>query len=172
MGFWLKNTILKPDSKYKISLNGGFYYNNEIFFSIAFQQLRKSSLRLFHCLLNEARYGKDKKNKRVYLNNGSISFTESQYKEVFGSSSSYLSARNQLIECGFIKQTYRGGKYRGDVAQYKILCLSDVPYSEQRWKDYPEKKWINEIPKIKKYQIGTNTRWKKGKSGRNLRNTL
>lgn len=172
MGFLGKNSIIAHNYKYHKSPNGGFYYNNDIFFSKAFQKLRPTSFRLLHCLLTECLYDKKRGKKRDYWNNGKISFTETQYKEVFGSSSSYLTARNQLIECGFIKQTYRGGKHRGDISQYQILCLPDVPYSEQRWRDYPEKNWLKDIPKIKKYQVGIKTQWKKGESGRNFKNTL
>lgn len=173
MGLVYKNSIIKPNSTYRKSPNGGFYYNNELWFSKAYQKLNKSSMRLLHCFLLECRYikGKKKSNKK-YPDNGRISFTEVQYKELFGSSSTYLGARNQLIECGFIKQTYRGGMCRGDMAQYKILCLPDVPLTEQRWREYPEKNWLDNIPKAKNNQVGIKSRWKKGESGRKSKTTL
>lgn len=61
---------------------------------------------------------------------------------------------------------------RGDMAKYKILCLKDVPDHEQRWKEYPKKKWGKDIPKEKTNQVGSKTRFKKGTSGRKLKPTL
>ena len=172
MGFLGKNSIITPNTKYHASPKGGFYYSNDLWFSKAYQILTKSSRDLLHCFIIERRWsGKGK--KRMITNNGSISFTEVQFREVFGySKATYLKARNQLIECGFIKQTERGGTGRGDMAKYKILCLDDISFGEQRWREYPDKNWINEIPKPKKQLIGVKTQWKKGKSGRKLKATL
>lgn len=172
MGFLGKNSIIAPDSKYRKSPNGGFYYSNDLWFSKAYQKLTQSSRDLLHCFIIERKWtGRGK--KQVITNNSSISFTEVQFKEIFGySSATYLKARNQLIECGFIKQTYRGGMCRGDMAKYTILCLQGVLSTEQRWREYPDKNWINEIPKPKKQLIGVETQWKKGKSGRKTKATL
>lgn len=166
MGFLGKNSIIDRKTKYNKSPNGGFYYNNEIWFSNAYQKLILSSRELLHCFILERKWTGKGKNKST-INNGSISFTEIQFKEIFGySSSTYLKARNQLIECGFIKQIYRGGMCRGDRAKYKILCIDGVPFGEQRWRDYPDKNWLNAIPKPKKQLIGIKTQWKKGECGR------
>ena len=172
MVFFGTNSILARDSKYHVSPKGGFYYSNDFWFSRAYQELRKSSRNLLHCFIIERRW-KGKGKKRVITNNGSVSFTEVQFKEIFGyASDTYLKARNQLIECGIIKQTWRGGMCRGDMAKYKILCLEDILFNEQRWREYPDKNWIDDIPKPKKQLIGVDTQWKKGESGRKLKATL
>jgi hypothetical protein len=171
MGLLGKNSIITIESKYHVSHIGGFYYINDLWFSKAYNKLRKSSQELLHCFILERRWKKG--NQNDITNNESISFTEVQFKEIFGySPTTYLKARNQLIEHGFIIQTYKGGMCRGDMARYKILCLPDVKYGEQRWRDYPEKNWSNDIPKEKNNQVGINTRWKKGKSGRKTKATL
>ena len=58
------------------------------------------------------------------------------------------------------------------MAKYKILCLPGIQFREQRWRDYPEKNWSNNIPKAKNNQVGIKTRWKKGVSGKNTKATL
>lgn len=170
MGYLGKNSIITPVTKYHASPKGGFYYRNDLYFSIAYQALNKSSRDLLHCLIIERRW--NQKTKEI-TNNSSISFTQVQFKEIFGySKATYINARNQLIECGLIKQIERGGMCRGDMAKYKILCLEGAPFGEQKWIDYPEKNWSDEIPKPKKQLIGKDTQWKKGQSGRKLKPTL
>ena len=117
---------------------------------------------------------KEKKNKPVqYTNNDSISFTEIQFREFLGyCSTTYLNARNQLIEVGFIKQNYRGGMCRGDCARYRLLCVDGVRQESQRWRRYPEENWAEDIPKLKKQMVGVKTQFKKGKSGRKTKATL
>ena len=81
-------------------------------------------------------------NYREYYNNGSVIFTEIEFiKENLGASSTYLRARNKLIEVGFIRITYKAEKKnRGICNQYKILVPNrGVPEKEQRW--YPLKNW-------------------------------
>ena len=149
----------------------GQWYNNELYFSKAYQSLSKSARNLFHCLRNELRWpkGQHKKN-RVYTNNGDVSCTVIQFREKFEvTSETYFRARNQLIKVGLIKQTYRGGNGQGDMARYKILALTSLPRSEERWRDYPTKNWESDIPKSKGLTIGKNTRWVKGKSGRKIK---
>ncbi len=170
MGYLGKNSIIADNSKYHKSPNGGFYYINEFWFSKAYQKLHKSSMQLLHCLILERKWNNKTK---IVLNNGDISFTQIQFKGVFGySKETYLKARNQLIECGFIAQTYRGGKCRGDMAKYKLLFINGVPFCEQRWREYPEKNWIDEIPKPKKQLIGIGSQWKKGQCGKKKKATL
>jgi len=71
-----------------ISPRGGFYYNNELYYSQAYRSLSKAARDLLHCLLNELRWAnnkRQKKRKKVYLNNsnsGGVSFTEVQFKEL------------------------------------------------------------------------------------------
>ena len=155
----------------ELSKRGGNYYNNQLFYSKAYQTLTKSSRNLLHDLINELRWSKIR-NRKHYTNNGEISFTEIQYKKRHGSSSTYLKARDQLIEVGLIKQTYRGGRCRGDMAKYKIFCIDGVSQNEKRWEKYPNKNWVQDIPKKKNNLVGNKKRWKKGQSGRKLKPTL
>ena len=148
----------------------GQWYNNELYFSVAYQSLTKSARNLFHCLRNELRFEKKFNSGRRYLNNGDVSFTIIQYKEKFSTTSeTYIKARNQLIKVGLIKQTYRGGFGKGSMAKYKILALTELPKVEERWRNYPEQNWESDIPKSKGLTIGKNTRWKKGQSGRKIK---
>jgi len=135
-------------------------------------------MNLLHDLFNELRFdyvritGKKNKEKR-FTNNGEISFTEIQFKQRHEyTSTTYLKARNQLIEVGLIKQTHKGGKCRGDMAKYKILCINGVLQSERRWEKYPKKNWERDIPKKENNLVGKNTQWKKGNSGRKKKPTL
>lgn len=156
----------------KLSLRGGFYYNNELWYSKAYQELPKAAMNLLHDLLNELRWPRSKK-QRVYSNNGSLSFTENQFKDWYGyQSETYTRSRNLLIKNGLITQTYRGGYGKGDRARYKLLFVDGVPYGEQRWRGYPENNWANDIPKLKKQSIGKKTQFRKGKSGRKIISTL
>ena len=49
--------------------------------------------------------------------------------------------------------------------RYRI-CIDD---GNERWRKYPEKNWFPEKSIMK---IGTETRWKKGESGKEKNNTL
>ena len=60
----------------------------------------------------------------------------------------------------------------GDIATYTVLTLKHVPRDEQRWREYPSKNWLNEIPRTKKQLIGISTQWKRGESGRKAKPTL
>lgn len=175
MGFLGKNSIVDPNSTYNIAPNGGYYYNNELWFSEAYQALSLAARDLLHCLLAELTYdyvGKRKKRK-VFKNNGSVSYTEIQFKELRNCcSATYTNARNQLIECGLIKQTHQGGTKRGDRAKYKLLFVSGVHGEELRWKQYPDKNWLSEVPKAKNNQVGLKTRFQKGQSARKSKSTL
>ena len=117
----------------------------------------KSSL-----IKNLIKYYRNKKTGRYsYPNNGQVSYTEKQFKEEFGhASNTYLSARDRLIKNGLIKQTYRGGMCRGDMATYKVLITPDLRESELRWLRYPKQNWEKEIPKNKNTLVGVKTRFK------------
>ena len=159
-------SIGKKTLRDRIPKRGGFYYNNELYLSSAYLALPIASRNLLHMLLNELRWRKGKGSK-VYTNNGEVSFTEVDFKELFGSASqTYINARNSLIRVGLIKRTYRGGMCRGDRATYKVLCLyQGLSQSEMRWLKYPEKNWESEIPKPRRQMIGLGTQFKKGKGG-------
>jgi hypothetical protein len=145
---------------------GGFYYPNEVWFSKAYQSLTPMARELLHCFLTELRWTRKGK-KKIYTNNRDISFTESEFKGRYGCcSSTYIKARNQLIEVGFINQISRGGMCRGDRATYKILVSMDLPLNQERWRNYPEENWKHEIPRPKKQMVGVETQWKEGECGR------
>ena len=151
----------------KYSPNGGCYYPNEFYFSAAYQSLANSARNLLHCFLNELRWKEGRGKNRKFINNGEVSFTEIQFKAMFGSASAtYLNARNQLIRVGIIRQTYRGGNCRGDMAKYKILALTNLPTREERWREYPQRNWGKDIPRVKETLVGVKTRFKSGQSGR------
>ncbi len=168
MGLLGKNSIVVP--------RAGFYYINEIWFSEAYQALSLASRDLLQCLFAELKYdyvGKGKNKRKLFKNNGSVSFTEIQFKKLRNCcSATYINARNQLIECGLIKQTHQGGTKRGDRAKYKILCIPGVHGEELRWKRYPQTDWLNEVPKSKNNEVGVKNRFKKGQTGRKLKATL
>ena len=138
----------------------GFFFKYELLFSTSYLELTKSARDLLHCLIMELKFSK--KNKRIsYPNNGSVSYTEIQFKEEFGrASNTYLTARDQLIKNGLIRQTYKGGMCRGDMATYKILITPDLHPREMRWLRYPKENWEHDKPKSKKYQVGIGTRFK------------
>ena len=137
--------------KRRLSRNAYFSFKAELLFSGAYQELPKSARDLLHCLVFELRFVKNNKSGGYsYPNNGSVSFTEIQFKEEFGYvSNTYITARNRLIRNGLIRQTYQGGLCRGDMATYKILITSDLNPREMRWLQYPDKNWGHEIPRSK-----------------------
>ena len=49
---------------------------------------------------------------------------------------------------------------RGDMNQYKLLWIEGVKHDEMRWKRFPNENWANEIPKVKDYAVGRETRFK------------
>ena len=137
--------------------------NNKLYWSKAYQSLTLSARNLLWCMFAELKYtGSRKKKTFAYTNNGKISFTEYEWKKQgLGSSSTYLNARNRLIEAGWIEVTYRGGMARGDMNKYKLLWVDGVQHDKMRWKLYPDKDWEHEIPKVKDYIVGRKTRFKK-----------
>ena len=138
-----------------------FSMHERLYWSEAYQALNISARNLMMCFQAELRWsGKGK--KRIFTNNGEISFSEAEFKfNKLGASQTYINARNKLIEVGFIKVTYRGGMARGDMNQYKLLWVDGVKHDEMRWKAYPEENWAHEIPKVKDYAVGRKTRFKK-----------
>ena len=137
----------------------GYFFRAELLFSDAYVDLPPSARNLLHCMVFELRFTKQR-GRINYPNNGSVSFTEVQFKEEFGcASNTYLLARNRLIRNGLIKQTYQGGTCRGDMATYKVLITPDLNPKEMRWLQYPKKNWGDEIPK-NNTQVGVETRFK------------
>ena len=147
--------------KRKINGNAGYFFKSELLFSPAYVELPKSARDLLHCLIFELRFSKRNKKPISFTNNGDISFTEKQFKKEFGyASNTYLEARNRLIRNGLIKQTYRGGMSRGDMAKYKVLTASDLNPKEMRWLRYPQENWETDIPRMKNNMVGVETRFK------------
>ena len=148
--------------KRRLSRIAGYFFKAELLFSDAYQELPRSVRDLLHCLVFELKYYKNKKTGRYsYPNNGQVSYTEIQFKEEFGyASNTYIIARDRLIKNGLIKQTYRGGMGRGDMATYKILITPDLRESETRWLRYPKENWEKEIPSNKNTLVGVKTRFK------------
>ena len=143
--------------------------DNKLYWSKAYQSLRLSARNLLLCMFAELKHtGKrgNKKNPFQYTNNGSISFSETEFcKQGLGASGTYISARNQLIRVGLIRVTYRGGMARGDMNTYELLINSELaPQSKQRWRRYPDENWEDEIPKVKDFAVGRETRFKKSKN--------
>ena len=147
--------------KRRLNRNAIYPFKAELLFSDAYVDLQKSARDLLHCFVFELKFQRNKKIKRTtYPNNGSVSFTEVQFKEEFGcASNTYLLARNRLIRNGLIKQTYKGGTCRGDMATYKVLFTADINPNEMRWLRYPKENWGDEIPK-NNTQVGVETRFK------------
>ena len=153
----------------KVKMKKGCFYRNDVWFSPAYQKLSLSARDLLQCLYTEISKAKIKRDW-IAFKNGELSFTESEYKQLTGRcSSTYLNARNQLIEVGFIEMTHRGGSCRGDRAMYKILFgIKSISPSKEKWRRYPEENWTDDIPKSKGLTIGKKTQWKKGQSGRKV----
>ena len=152
----------------KVKMNKGCFYRNELWFSPAYQSLSLSSRDLLQCLVTEINKVKVKRDWKSFRN-CELSFTESDYIKMTGrSKQTYLNARNQLIETGFIKMTHRGGNCRGDRAMYLVLIDKDIKIENQYWRRYPQENWANEIPKSKGLTIGKETRFKKDQSGRKV----
>ena len=147
--------------KRKLSRIAGYFFKSGLLFSDAYVDLPKSGRDLLHCLVFELKFVKNKRKGRYsYPNNGSVSFTEIQFKEEFGfASNTYITARNRLIHNGLIKQIYRGGFGAGDMATYKVLITPDLNPREMRWLRYPDENWEHEIPRSKT-RIGIKTRFK------------
>ena len=137
--------------------------NNKLYWSKAYQSLTLSARNLMWCMVAELKFSGSRTKKTFeYTNNGKISFTEYEWKEQgLGASATYLKARNKLIEVGFIKITYRGGMARGDMNKYELLFIEGVKVDDKRWKRYPKENWKHEIPKVKDFAVGRETRFKK-----------
>ena len=171
-----ENNKMSYKKKFKPIPNAGMYYKNELWMSEAYQSLAKSSMNLLQCLISEIRWYGDKKpkdRKRALVNDGEVSFTQIQFVKHFKlCKASYINARNQLIKVGLIEMVYRGGRCKGDMARYKVLCIPEAPKETQRWRRYPQENWSHKVPKLKSQLVGLNTRFPKGKNQRAPETTL
>ncbi len=139
---------------------------NNLYWSKAYQSLTLSARNLMWAFIAELRFsGSRAKGTFEYTNNGKISFTEYEFKaQGLGASETYLRARNQLIRTGFIEITYQGGRGSGDSNKYKLLYIEGVHQTDRKWERYPRENWEDDIPKVKDYGIGRETRFKKKKN--------
>ena len=153
---------MKPISSKRFT----FLITERLYWSKAYQSLTPAAKNLFWCFVAKLTFTGSRKRKNfAYTNNGKISVSEREFKfNNLGSSQTHINARNQLIEVGFIKITYRGGNARGDLNQYQLLFVEGVSHADMRWKEYPNKDWKHEIPKAKNTLVGVKTRFKKKSS--------
>ena len=149
--------------KYRLNPERGYWLNNELVTSKAYQDLNKSSFNLLWCLINECR-PKRIPGKHLIYTKIEVSLSETHYIELWNTSKqTYINARNQLIRNGLIQQTYTGGNFKGDCNRYKVLVLKNTTKMwklDKRWKRYPKENWEHEIPHRKKQLIGVDTRFK------------
>jgi len=136
-------------AKKHLNVNKGFFFKYELLFSTSYLELTKSARDLLHCLTMELDFSR-KGNRISHPNNGSVSYTEIQFKEEFRrASNTYLTARNQLIKNGLIRLTYRVGMCRGDMATYKILAI----YTQERCVGYVTPKKTGSVTYLSKRNI-------------------
>ena len=50
---------------------------------------------------------------------------------------------------------------KGDMNKYKLLFIEGVKVDDKRWKRYPKENWKHEIPKVKDFAVGRETRFRK-----------
>ena len=51
-----------------------------------------------------------------------------------------------------------------DRNRYELLFIEGVNRDDKRWKRYPDENWEDEIPKVKDFAVGRETRFKKSKN--------
>ena len=129
--------------------------------SEAWRGLTKSQIDVFIYIWSCLKWAKEKK-KWGAANNGDIEISTIKMRTKLGlCKGTCTTAIHKLIEVGFIKITYRGGMGCGDMNKYKLLWVDDVRHDKMRWKRYPNENWEHEIPKVKDYIVGKETRFKK-----------
>ena len=131
--------------------SNGIYKTRDLISSKAYWKLTGTSIRVFEIFLlkrkmKKTTIGKHELNNIV--NNGQITFTYLEAEEKYGiSKSTFMRARDQLIEVGFIEITEHGGEHQP--TRYAI---------SNNWMKYPEESFKR--PKSGNL-VGQNTRWKK-----------
>ena len=162
----------------KIKSKGtGIYFTPQFWWSKAWQDCGENARELFFCLYNSINWTSSKKHGKQFTNHDQLVYTQAQFKEKYGCcNQTYTKARNQLIQVGLIRITYRGGNGRGDMTRYKLTYLGgeSLPNGDdERWRLYDGEKytWEEDIPKSRS-KIGVKTRWKKGECGRNSKSNL
>ena len=127
----------------------GTYLKSEIITSKAFWDLNGSAIKVFMVFRMKCRFGKKNIGKREtdsIINNGEITFTYQEARKNYGiGKSTFLRARDMLIEVGLIEISENGGEHHPN--KYAI---------SNNWMKYPEKKFTR--PKSSNL-IGSNTRF-------------
>ena len=131
--------------------SNGIYLERDSISYEAFWALNGAAIKIYmvfrlKCVIANRAYGKRK--VREIMNNGEITFTYLEAEEKYGiSKSTFLRARDKLIEVGFIEITEHGGEHQP--TRYAI---------SNNWMKYPDESFKR--PKSGNL-VGQNTRWKK-----------
>ena len=129
----------------------GIYLKRDMITSEAFWILSSTALKVYMVFLMKRVMGKVKVRRRevwAVINNGEITYTFAEAKKNHDiSKSSFLRARDRLIEVGFIEIAEDGGTHH--TTKYSI---------SQNWRKYPEESFAR--PKSANL-VGRKTRWTK-----------
>ena len=129
----------------------GIYKKRDLISSKAYWTLTGTATRVFEIFLLKRQIKKSvigKHELRNIVNNGQIIFTYIEAEEKYGiPKSTFMRARDQLIEVGFIEITEHGGEHQP--TRYAI---------SNNWMKYPKESFKR--PKSGNL-VGQNTRWKK-----------
>ena len=137
----------------------GVYMPSDARWSKAYKKLTPAARDILR-LAMEKRTFKGKK----CTNNGEIIITHTWVQKKLESSKKTVSdGFRLLIGVGFLEVTKKAEGKEGN--RYRV-CISD---GYERWREYPERNWF---PEKSKTDIGIDSRWKKGESGRKKNITL
>ena len=135
----------------KLPNSNGIYLEKNIISSKAFWELGSTAIKVYMVFLMKRVMGKVKVRRRevwAVINNGEITYTFAEAKKNHDiSKSSFLRARDRLIEVGFIEIAEDGGTHH--TTKYSI---------SQNWRKYPEESFAR--PKSANL-VGRKTRWTK-----------
>ena len=130
--------------------------------SVAWNELCKSpsAVRLLKYLYFCNKWEEVGKNKKYWFssNNGKIvcSFEKVKEKGLIKSKQTYTNAVALLVTLGFVELTEYGGSRKPHM--FRVLLNPSCKKSEQKWIEYPNKNWIDKIPrKNKKLKGGEKT---------------
>jgi len=129
----------------------GIYLKRDMITSEAFWVLSSTALKVYMVFLMKRVMGKVKVGRRevwAVINNGEITYTFAEAKKNHDiSKSSFLRARDRLIEVGFIEIAEDGGTHH--TTKYSI---------SQNWRKYPEESFARSKSAN---LVGRKTRWTK-----------
>ena len=135
----------------KLPRSKGIYLERELLGSNAYWDLTATAHKVYtvfrlKCVIANRPIGKRK--ERVIINNSEITFTFMEAKKNYGiSKSTFLRARDKLIEVGLIEIAEHGGEHLP--TKYSIST---------NWRQYPDK--VFKRPKSGNL-VGQSTRWTK-----------